>query len=222
MAGINNAGLIVGTWQDSNKVNHGFIDLSASSYGGIFASFDAPVSDVWGTYATAINDAGLVVGYYEDTSGYHGFLFNAQTLQFVAAPVDYPGSAGTTMLLGVNGYGQIVGRAGDYNPLSLFIYNYDNGNFTDILTNCEPGALYTMPTGINNNGQIVGYYTTPAYEPYYGFVSNDGVNCSTVSYPTGTTWTELYSINDAGQISGYAYFPATNEYSGYFAVPQTP
>jgi probable HAF family extracellular repeat protein len=220
MAGINNAGWIVGSWMDLNGINHGFLNQAGS-----LKSFDAPGASVNGTFGTAINDAGLIVGYYQDSSGvYHGFLYNAVTQQFVAAPLDYTGGGGT-YLRSINGQGEIIGDYGTSVPLSHFLYS--NGNFAEILTNCESGAWYVLPESINNNGQIAGYYATLSgnFEYLLGFVSYDGgLSCSTVEYPApeGTEWTELYGINDAGQISGSWFSSANNSITGFVAVPQTP
>jgi probable HAF family extracellular repeat protein len=54
----------------------------------------------------AINNAGLVVGWYLDSSNnYHGFLWQNGTIQYV----DYPGALQTS-LDGVNNRGQIIGE----------------------------------------------------------------------------------------------------------------
>ena len=198
MSGINNAGWIVGNWNDYNDVTHGFLNQ-----GGTLTSFDAPGAAA-GTYATAINDAGLVVGYFYDSSwNSHGFLYNANTQQFIAAPIDYPG-ASFTMLNGINGDAQVVGEYFDGANFQGFLYA--NGTFTGTSGTCGPEMV---PVGINNNDQIVGD----------GFVSYDGgLTCSAFSDPAGGAIP--YSINDAGQIGGTAYYTAPN--ISFVAVPQTP
>jgi probable HAF family extracellular repeat protein len=68
-AGINDAGQIVGSFEDSAGISHGFL-----SSGGKFTTLNAPGAS-HGTYAAGINDAGQIVGYFQDsTYGYHGFL----------------------------------------------------------------------------------------------------------------------------------------------------
>ena len=65
--GINNAGVVVGNYYDSNGVNHGFID-----HNGRFTTVDAPgagTASGQGTTIFAINDEGVLVGYYVDASG---------------------------------------------------------------------------------------------------------------------------------------------------------
>ena len=82
--GINNAGQVVGDFEDSSGVIHGFINT-----GGTFTTLDVPgASD---TFAFGINDAGQVVGNFGTSSGQHGF---------VASPVPLPAAVwllGTTL-----------------------------------------------------------------------------------------------------------------------------
>ncbi len=219
---MNNAGWIVGYWTDLSNVNHGFLNQ-----GGALMSFDAPWAggEYPGTWATSINDAGLTTGYYADDNGYHGFVYNANTVQFIAGPVDYPGTTGNTILLGINGDAQIVG--GYWDGANWQGFTYSNGNFAAIPATCGTPAV---PVGINNNGQIVGYYGGD----FYGvgslpasdyFVSYDlGVDCSVFSAPDSIYGTAAFSINDAGQISGgvFATQQSRSELSAFVAVPQTP
>jgi probable HAF family extracellular repeat protein len=75
--------------------------------GGGFTSFDEPLTTD-GTYPTAINDAGQVVGYYIDSSGFHGFLYSGGAF----TTIDDPSTQYTeayTIPTGINDLGQIVG-----------------------------------------------------------------------------------------------------------------
>jgi probable HAF family extracellular repeat protein len=66
--GINNGGLIVGSYEDASGIYHGFLDN-----GGVFSAIDVP--GAMGTYAEGINNSGDIVGYYFDSSGNaHAFL----------------------------------------------------------------------------------------------------------------------------------------------------
>ena len=67
--GINNSGEIVGSYEDVNRNEHGFLYA-----GGNFTSIDVLGSP--GTYPGGINDSGEIVGYYEDVNfDDHGFLY---------------------------------------------------------------------------------------------------------------------------------------------------
>src|SRR5947209_7886207 len=70
--GINNAGQIVGEFEDATGRFHGFRETA-----GVFTLIDVPgASD---TFASGINDAGQIVGAFEDATGRHGFLDTAGT-----------------------------------------------------------------------------------------------------------------------------------------------
>src|SRR5262249_53491629 len=79
--GINSSGQIVGFYVDSGDTAHGFL-----YGGGVYTTIDDPSAGHGqdprgnrGTFATGINDAGQIVGYYRDDtfnlSQTHGFLY---------------------------------------------------------------------------------------------------------------------------------------------------
>src|ERR1700730_15290791 len=74
--GINNAGVITGSYIDVNDVNYGFLRTPDGKY----TKFQAPGADTTagsfnGTSPSAINDLGVVTGSYADAkSFFHGFL----------------------------------------------------------------------------------------------------------------------------------------------------
>jgi len=71
-SGINNSGLIVGSFVDASNHQHGFL-LS----GGSFITLDDP-SATGGTVASGINNKGQIVGTYSDARGEHGFLLSGK------------------------------------------------------------------------------------------------------------------------------------------------
>jgi probable HAF family extracellular repeat protein len=96
---INNKGVIVGFYIDSNGVTHGW-QLSA----GIFKTLDYPASTF--TQALGINTLGEVVGSYNDAAGnMHGFAYVNGTW----SSIDDPNGVGITLVNGVNDNGVIVG-----------------------------------------------------------------------------------------------------------------
>ena len=154
-----------------------------------------------GTYPTAINNAGQIVGYYVDSNnGLHGFLYSGGTF----TTIDYPGS-GDTNLWGINNYGDIVGDRNNQGFL------YSGGNFSDIVDPLQT-QNETIAYGINDPGQIVGFF--PYFPPnapatgWYGFIDSAGTFTSLNDPLDGvcgyspTICTPLYGINNTGEIVG--------------------
>jgi len=101
--GINNAGQIVGTWDEGIPgISHGFL-----KYRDTLLSFDYP--GALSTSATGINDSGVIVGTYSDANNhFHGFIKDGDTF----ASLDFPDSQ-FTFANGINNLGQVVGS---YSP----------------------------------------------------------------------------------------------------------
>ena len=106
--GENNAGTIVGNYQDHAGNEHGFIYQH-----GTFTTVDMPGAS--GTYLNAINNNGEIVGSYYTPSEYHfpyfpnvhGLIYDNGTL----ATLDN-GDNSNTNLTGINDAGVIVGYDG--------------------------------------------------------------------------------------------------------------
>jgi hypothetical protein len=104
------------------------------------------------TYATVINDADDIVGYYFNSDLVdHGFILSGD----VYTSVDYPGAA-FTALSGINNQGQAVGYAPS---IGGFVYDISAHTFTLLGANLAPYAL-------NDAGAVVG---TIASTPSKGF-----------------------------------------------------
>ena len=66
---INDTGLVAGDYSDANQESHGFV------YNGtVFTEFDEPDGSLGSTLVFGINDAGTIVGRFNDAAGTHGFL----------------------------------------------------------------------------------------------------------------------------------------------------
>jgi probable HAF family extracellular repeat protein len=128
--------------------------------------YDFTTIDVPGSYYTTaygINNAGTVVGSYNNASGApdHGFLYSGGNF----ATIDVPG-AYATQVLGINNAGQIVGA----------FYVSSSGTGTGFIgtggsyaTIDVPGSYYTTVYGINDVGQAVGSYNNASGAPDHGF-----------------------------------------------------
>lgn len=154
--GINAAGQIVGGYLDASG-SHGFVRDAAGSFTTIDdpkATNDTGASgNLPGTGATSINDAGQIVGTYNDTSGTHGFLRDVVG-NFIS--LDDPNATLSTAPSGINAACQIVGNYRDASGDHGFLRDAAGG-FTTI----DPpnSTNNTFVSGINDAGQIVGFYS---------------------------------------------------------------
>ena len=86
-------------------MNHGWLKVQ-----GHFTVLDYPGST--GTQALGLNNKGLVVGSWTDTSGNsHGFVYTVASGTFTS--VDDPDGIGTTLVNGINDKGMLVGFYGN-------------------------------------------------------------------------------------------------------------
>jgi hypothetical protein len=159
---INPAGAITGSYVDANGFVHGFLRVTT---GGderapkvTFTTFDVPGppgSPSTGTFASAINPAGAITGYYTENlyyGPYHSFLRapNGSVTTF-----DYPNTNQGTFAYAINPAWTITGNYFANNQYHGFL-RARNGKFTSF---DPPGSTNTTtPLAINPAGEITGYY----------------------------------------------------------------
>jgi probable HAF family extracellular repeat protein len=157
--------------------------------------------DVPGAIQTAlqgVDNAGDIVGYYEDASAtFHGFLLSGGTY----TTIDYPGAVSTDPT-GVNDAGQVVGVGYDdvgY-PYGGFLYDVQTAGFTTIT---YPGkTTYTWPVAINNAGTIAGYFLIG--DDYDGFQFSGSHYGKPFKVP-GSAATYVSGITTSGEIVGIGF-----------------
>jgi hypothetical protein len=167
-----------------------------------FVSFDAPdggTGSGQGTRPTAINQNGVIGGFYIDQGGLlHGFVrhANGQITEF-----DAPIFSSTTVT-GINRSGQIVGYGSIISSLHGFLRSA-SGKFTKIEVS---GSTDTLPSAINDNGEITGTYYDPA-GLRHGFLRDAGGNYTLFDEPNAGNnehqGTFAVAINGSGEIAGY-------------------
>jgi uncharacterized membrane protein len=151
---INNSGDIVGDCQYNNDsyVATGFL-LS----GGVYSIITMPGAQY--TWAGGINDAGVIVGWYQLDGGYQGFVDDAGSF----TTINYPGYVGNTYLNGINDSGLILGGYGTPVTINSVYYEWPQGFLYSAGTFSTIDAPFgdvevTNPMAINNKGEIVGGY----------------------------------------------------------------
>jgi uncharacterized membrane protein len=105
------------------------------------------------TFVTGINNAGVMVGTYQDSAGtYHGFILDRKKITTLDVPHGTNTSIGN---IRPNGAIEIVG--GDTNSAGRATgFLYKDGHFTDIPG--PRGSTASGANGINDDGDIVGSY----------------------------------------------------------------
>lgn len=151
--GVNNSGLIVGFYLGTDGQDHGFLALESHATGGQLTGTPIadptipPVSGEPGatfvfSQVLGINDHGIAVGYYGDSTGsQHGFLYNTATGQYTF--IDDPSEAfdngvEITQITGITNSGEITG-----------FYSDANGVLHGFVANTpEPASLSLMGAGL--------------------------------------------------------------------------
>ncbi len=142
------------------------------------------------TFSHGVNSSLEVSGYFDDTSGTHGYV---RTLGGAFTTFDVPGAT-ATYAYGLNDLGQVTGSYGSHG----FLWAPGSG-FT---TFDPPGSVGTDPSGVNNAGAAVGFFLNPSLGyRNEGFVRNpDGTY--TIFDVTGAFDTFASGINNLGDIAG--------------------
>jgi probable HAF family extracellular repeat protein len=171
-----------------------------------FITIAAPDSSY--TVADGINNAGVVTGYYLDSSSnYHGFVWQNGVFQ----TVNYPGAV-DTVLGGLNNRGVAMGSHGDGTTNHTATYNVSTGIWT---------ALPDIPNYSQNDGYCINDLGVAVGNAFEGSTAVAWIwDPVTLSYsfftvPGATQYTTSPScINDRNQIAGY-YVDSSGAYQGF-------
>ena len=228
---IDPAGDVAGTYIDENTVNHGFVRAS----NGTITLFDAPnagTRKTQGTAAMAINDSGVIAGFYTGLNAYnnfqgYGFVRNANG---VIATISIPANSYNPQVYAVNAAGEIAGSYVDsYNYRHGFVLTA-SGTFTEFdppggsTSNAQgPGPARmtgTLPLGIDAAGDIAGTYSD-SKNIRHGFYRTANGTITTFDPPGVGTGIRLiqgtlpFSISPSGNAISGLYSDATGVYHGF-------
>jgi hypothetical protein len=167
---------------------------SAHAGGYIFTTLNDP-NATNGTFASGINDAGLVVGHYVVGFANQGFLY--QNGQFTTVQVN----GGPATLTSINNANTVAGFYSD--SMGTHGFTLTSGNV--LTTIDDPNAVHgTEVTGINGKGDVVGFYFDSSFTAH-GFSLINGT-FTTIDYGGAGTGpgagTFAQGINDADRIVG--------------------
>lgn len=188
--GNNNHRQIVGSFQDSLGIRHGYLRRADGS----FVTIDPPGSIF--TVAVGINDAGTIVGEWQASTGaFHGFTRSASG---VYKTVDFPGAA-DSVLIGINEASDTVGAYDLGDQTTAIGFELRSGVFTSFE---DPAAvpMQTQPNDINSQSLIVGLYGDAAGN-LHGFTRHPSGQFQNFDFPSADN-TFAWKINDLGQVAG--------------------
>ncbi len=209
--GVNDAGIVVGYYEDSSGYNHGFKWTGGSNYSTIDYPYDA-VHTVIGD----ITNDGFIVGYYEDTYGVtHGFVYDPSLSQYVS--IDYDANSDYNTLWGLNDAEMLVGNYIDANgDLTAFYYDYHTPSNKGVLPDCYLDE--TGSRGINEAEIIVGSCGdfSSGVNDLKGYIVEDFDTCSAEEYPDASN-TNFRGIDDDSKGTGHytivGFYKDTSSYT---------
>jgi hypothetical protein len=191
LGGINNAGVVVGTYTDKSGNTHCFTDNGTTL---------TTIDDPNGTNSShgRINNHGAVVGTYtsNETGNDAGFLYEGGKYTDIIDPLNNYGTDANA----INDSGVITGSyLVDIGEPCGFVLK--KGVFTTITYSGSIKGI-TIPTAINNSGTIVAFYLTE--EGTSGSVMLSGKKWAVIS-PPNSKQSIPQGINNKGNISFDAY-----------------
>jgi uncharacterized membrane protein len=197
--GINARGDIVGSYDDSEGLSHGFLLRN-----GVFSVVDFP-GDVVTLGARAINARGDIIGNFLDAgSVVHGYLLREG--QFTK--IDFPGAA-VSVASGINNAGDVTGQyddaSGNTNGFLL-----KDGQFQSVHI---PNSLITGVFSAQDGGRVfVGQVQMRPDGAFLGFVRDASGRVHPIKFPAQTvSCTFLRWINHRGDMVGLFDFVTTVE-----------
>ena len=191
---INEAGTVVG-YADVVGGSHAFVYENGENRDlGTFLGGNY-------SFATGINDDGVIVGYANDASNAHfAFRYENGVMENLGTLPGRRADAYGSIAYDVNNHGQIVGASGTASYYAHAIL-YDNGVMQDLGTVFGPG-VNSDAMSINDLGQVAGYWGN-ATVGYRGFLYSEGEMHDLGMLPGGSD-VIARSINATGWIVGSA------------------
>lgn len=187
---VNDQGEVVGRFQDSAGVVHGYL----RNADGSFVTIDQPGSVL--TSALGINNVGTIVGVWQAQDGtLHGFSRSPSGLYTAA---DFPGSVDSEFT-DINSRGTTVGSY-DLGDVATSIAFVDTlGRFTSFE---DPAAapMETAALGINSGNFISGFFDDPSGNEH-SYVRAPNAQFQNFDFPLGD-FTDAFKLNDSGSLVG--------------------
>lgn len=195
--GINNSGMVVGSYTDARGSYRGYA-YDGTQYKTII--FPGATSF---TQANGVNDMGTIVGdYIGGDQLTHGFLYAGGRFAHFDARRGV-----SNWISGINNVGNLSGYVGNDGNTQGFVKIGRNITFFTFRGNV------TYVSGINASNTAVGYFIPPPFTAYHGFIRTMNGAMSQFDYP-GALSTDCLGINDGGEVTGF-YLDTRNMPHGF-------
>jgi hypothetical protein len=230
-SGINESGVVVGSFINGSNQTQGFIRFPDGTFSDPIVY---PGSQ--STYPSDINNTGTMCGSYILNGAYHGFFlsgstftnFDLQTPNTLLRGVNDAGNfSGTTIdrafvsidgtltmfdiprqaiidAYGINSSNQLVGGAVHGAEIEYSFRRDPDGKIVWPIQ--APGFANTGMFGLDDKGRMVGFVTSLSGGPTEAVFLRPSHRFAVFSYP-GAIFTEFYDINSSGKICGGYYSP---------------
>lgn len=156
------------------------------------------------SFASAVNNAGQVVGYSSTALGDRGFLWTNNGLGMLDLGL-LPGESYSTAV-DINDLGQVTGSSGHSGSMSgarAYVWTSSSGMMD--IGDFASGIGFVIPAGINNSGQVAGTsYDTGAL--LRAFRWQDGAGMENLG-ALGGSEAGSFGINNLGHVVGQARTP---------------
>jgi uncharacterized membrane protein len=197
--GVNNKGVIVGSYYDKKFATHGFM-----LNGKKLTTLDDPKGTNTGCDKLNSNDA--IVGFYTNSSGYlEGFLYKDGKF------TDIPGPAGalSSFATGINDAEDIVGTYVDSVQQAQHGFLLRGTAYTTLDV---PNALLTVANRINDKATIVLEWVDSNFNFESSLTRNNGKTYKTIDVP-GATGSEAIDLDNVGDVV-YQWLDSSNNSHG--------
>jgi hypothetical protein len=219
--GLNNAGLVVGSYVDHAGNTDGFTYNMAT---GVYRTIIKGAGTE--TVINGVNDLGDLVGFYMDAAGKtHGMLLTPPppTPNPQALTIDNLTDPTFNQLLAINNAGEIAGYFGSGasgHPNKGYTATLQNGAPVFVNEN-YPGSTQTQVTGINNAGVTVGFEIDAAGNSG-GWVEQPNGAFQLAIDPSATLGGEQFlGVNDRNQVAGFYTADAAGDTAGFIYNDQS-
>jgi hypothetical protein len=217
VTGLNDRGVTVGFWSDTNNANQmndnfGFYDIGGSFHSVNFptqSNSTPPVNQLLG-----VNDHQVAVGFYTDANGNaHGYTFSIFGQRFHTVRIT---GATSVTAAAINNSNDVAGFFTNAAGTNGFLRT-GGGR---VYTLAYPGASMTQALGVNDSREVAGVYTVGSGNNavMHGFTWTPDRGFQTVDDPQGAGTTTINGVNDQGDIVGF-YVDGAGNTDGFAAVP---